>query len=94
MLRKHRIERVLTPGQYRFWDPLGRKRLRSMDVTRLEQDGRDVDTLIATLVPQLEQRYSRSIERSAKPGLARLLKDRSAEIREWLNAGPATKPES
>lgn len=96
LIRSQKIERIMAPGHYRFWDPLGRMRLRTMDVTRLEQDGRDVELLIKNLAPQLESRYSRASQSSKKHvvNLIDTFKDKRTRLRDLLNWQHAEKSET
>ncbi|MGE0386583.1 MAG: slipin family protein [Gammaproteobacteria bacterium] len=55
MYRNRRVERVLAPGVYRFWDPLRRLDLRVADIGKPEYEGRDVEVLVDRLGPALDE---------------------------------------
>jgi len=57
VFRNRRFERVLEPGVYKFYDPLGRLEIVVHSVARPEYTGTDVDTLIAALGDKLGEQF-------------------------------------
>ena len=57
VFRDRRFERVLTPGVYRFYDPLGRMEIGIHNVAKPEFTGTDVDSLIASLGDRLGEHF-------------------------------------
>jgi regulator of protease activity HflC (stomatin/prohibitin superfamily) len=51
--RNRRFERVLAPGVYRWFDPLGRVEVRTFNIATPEYVGHDVDMLVASLGARL-----------------------------------------
>ena len=57
VFRDRRLERVLDPGVYNVYDPLGRQSIAVHDVAKPEYAGKDVDTLIDALGDRLGERF-------------------------------------
>ena len=57
VFRDRRLERVLDPGVYNVYDPLGRQSIAVHDVAKPEYAGSDVDTLIDALGDRLGERF-------------------------------------
>ena len=55
--RNRRFGRVLAPGVYRWFDPLGRIEVRVHDVASPEYVGGDVDALVARLGARLDETF-------------------------------------
>lgn len=57
VFRDRRLERVLDPGVYNVYDPLGRQSITVHDVAKPEYAGSDVDTLIDALGDRLGEHF-------------------------------------
>ncbi|KGM53340.1 hypothetical protein N800_07805 [Lysobacter daejeonensis GH1-9] len=55
--RNRQFERVLGPGVYRWFDPLGRVEVRSFDISVPEYAGHDVDALAMRLGARLDETF-------------------------------------
>jgi regulator of protease activity HflC (stomatin/prohibitin superfamily) len=55
--RNRRFERVLAPGVYRWFDPMGRIDVRTFNIAAPEYAGHDVDALIARLGARLGETF-------------------------------------
>ena len=55
--RNRRFERVLAPGVYRWFDPMGRIEVRTFNIAAPEYAGHDVDALIARLGERLGETF-------------------------------------
>lgn len=55
--RNRRFERVLAPGVYRWFDPMGRIDVRTLNIAAPEYAGHDVDALIARLGARLGETF-------------------------------------
>jgi hypothetical protein len=57
LYRHRRLQRVLAPSAYRFFDPLGRKAVAVHNVTRPEYGGADADVLMARMDARLAEHF-------------------------------------
>jgi len=57
VFRDRRLERVLDPGVYNVYDPLGRQSITVHNVAKPEYAGSDVDTLIDALGDRIGERF-------------------------------------
>ena len=55
--RNRRFERVLVPGVYRWFDPMGRIEVRTFNIAAPEYAGHDVDALIVGLGDRLGETF-------------------------------------
>ena len=55
--RERRFQAVLTPGVYRYWDPLDRLVVQLLSIARADYAGKDVDTLIDALGARIGEHF-------------------------------------